>query len=421
MNINFLKKNLFLKNVIANYASVFLLGGGVLILYPIYINILGAKQWGVVSACLLIQSFMFFLDSGMSQIMPRDISSTDKKAQIYTGYLSFYFLISGLGSIAIYISANYLSLYWFKVLENAYQLELALKILSVQFFFQFINNANLGLWNGMQEQVIANKRQCAFFIIKHALALSFVSFANNAVAYVLAFSITAFFECAYNYLTIRWNYFKGSAFFDFLGCGKIIKSNWHFSLSVVVGVIASQLDRILISKYVELDVFGYYSLSVQYGLAFLQFQYPIIKSLIPAISRKMNTDHVLIIVRISLVIIAFMSLPILFALVFSRELLMVITHNYQFVLHAEGVFRLILVSVIINYGYGLLYSFMITYGHGKYMLAMNSVAISFMLIYFFVLSDKYNIITGGWMWIVNVSVCFCMSSLLLLRMKIKCG
>lgn len=415
-------KSLFFKNVMSNYLCTAFLGGGVLVLYPIYINILGAKSWGVVSACLLIQSFMFFLDSGMAQIMPRDISRAVHPAKVYCGYLLFYVIISLLGCVVVFALSKHFSLYWFNGVDDNYQLENALRVLSVQFFFQFLNNVNLGFWNGLQMQVIANKRLCIFFSLKHGLAFFLIYIYKSPVSYVSAFAIVSSIEFIFNFVDVRKNYIRQNITFEFKECVGIIVDNWHFSLSVIVGVFASQLDRILLSKYIPVETFGYYSLAVQYGLAFLQFQYPIIRALIPAISNYnfLGKEGQHKVVKTSVKFLVCLSVPICFVLLYSDDILMFITRNNDFVSNTVSVFRLVLISVLINYVYGFIYSFMIKDNAGRHIFISNVTAIVIMLTYFFGFADKVDVITGGWLWIINVLVCLFISSLFLFRGKLVC-
>lgn len=414
------KKSLFFKNVLSNYICTAFLGGSVLALYPIYINILGAKSWGVVSACLLVQSFMFFLDSGMAQIMPRDISRAINQTKVYCGYLFYYVMIAFFGGGVIFFCSKFLSLHWFNGVNNASQLECALKILSVQFFFQFLNNVNLGFWNGIQKQTIANKRLCVFFSLKHGLAFFLICLNKSPVSYVLAFAAVSAIEFMYNYIDIKRLYIKRHIVFDFNESLNIVTTNWYFSLSVIIGVVASQLDRVLLSKYVSVEMFGYYSLAVQYGLAFLQFQYPIIRALIPAISNNVDAGGQYRVLKTSFKFFACLSVPIFFVLSYPYDILLFITRNEIFVSNTVNVFRLVLISVLMNYIYGFIYSLMIKENAGKFIFISNSTAILVMLTYFFAFSDKDDVITGGWLWVINVLVCLFISSVFWFRRRLIC-
>ena len=55
---------------------------------------------------------------------------------------------------------------------------------------------------------------------------------------------------------------------------------------MIVGVFVSQLDKILLSHYVETQLYGVYVIVAQLGLSFLQLQYPLMKSLLPALSSQ---------------------------------------------------------------------------------------------------------------------------------------
>ena len=396
--------------MLSNYLGVLVIGGGTLLLYPIYIKILGGELWGIVSACLLVQSFLFFFDAGLSQIMPRDIARAKDSAHVYRGYFSFYFILSVIGAIILLISSSWLAINWFNAGDNSGLLSLSFKVLSVQFFFQFFNNVNLGYWNGVQEQGIANRRVCIFFCCKHALALIAIILYRNPVAYVVAFSTICGLEFLINFYKIYNERMTGERLFSFSDALHVLTANFHFSVSVIIGVISSQLDRILVSKYVSVQIFGYYSLAVQLGLAFLQFQYPIIKALLPAISGTRDYHKVKKIIKWSVSLVVAMLIPLIIVIVFSNDILQLYSGNAEFVRYSEKTFKLIIISVAFNYIYGFIYTLMVNEGLGRYILICNISSITVMSFYFFVFADKTSMVSGGWMWNLNVITLLIMSS-----------
>lgn len=207
-----------MKNIIINYFSIVLMGGATIVLIPIYLGLLGKEQWGVVAICISVQGLMGLLDVGVSQLMPRDIARVScnpiDEARTFKKYLQIYLVMGGAGFIIVQILLQDLVSYWIlDATSSSTNIVVAIRVVLLQFFFQFVNNANLGFWNGIQAQVKANAHTCVFFFMKHALAIVFIVYLDNsALSYVIAFALCSFLEVSVNLLSLFFVYFKNIAF-----------------------------------------------------------------------------------------------------------------------------------------------------------------------------------------------------------------
>ncbi|EDQ3638309.1 polysaccharide biosynthesis family protein, partial [Salmonella enterica subsp. enterica serovar Havana] len=70
---------------------------------------------------------------------------------------------------------------------------------------------------------------------------------------------------------------------------RIIITNYKISLGILLGVFSSQLDRIFMSRFLSIQNFGLYVMTMQFGLALLQLQYPMVKAILPHIAKIGDT------------------------------------------------------------------------------------------------------------------------------------
>lgn len=399
-------KNKLVLNTVSNYIGVIWMGFGILLLYPIYIKILGEEQWGLVSACISIQAMLMILDVGFSQIMPRDIAQAHSKLDvnnIYQSYFLYYFTISILGGSLIFIFSNWLSENWFNAESYISELKMIIKIASLQFIFQFLNSVNSGFWNGIQNQKITNISQVSFFTLKHISSLLLLMIYPSAIIYIICFtSITIIeFFTNFTYIKIKNKLKVTLNKVIALETWNIVKNNSSFSLGVILGVCVSQLDKILFSQQLSIKEYGIYVVVAQLGLAFLQLQYPVMKAIIPAVSARGKDSLFNIISPKYIMLLAIFTLsPALFTSIYSYEILLLWTGN-EYIAHIGHLaLSLICLSVILNLPYGFIYANLLRKRKGFVILIVNFTSILIMLSYYFCYSNKENLMTGGVLWLI---------------------
>ncbi|HFU0690753.1 TPA: O90/O127 family O-antigen flippase [Morganella morganii] len=382
------------------------MGFGILLLYPIYIKILGEEQWGLVSACISIQAMLMILDVGFSQIMPRDIAQAHCKLDInniYQSYFLYYLTISAFGGCLIFIFSNWLSENWFNAPNYISELKVIIKIASLQFIFQFLNNVNSGFWNGIQNQKTTNISQVSFFTLKHISSLLLLMIYPSAITYIICFtSITIIeFFTNFTYIKIKNKLKVALNSTVALETWDIVKNNSSFSLGVILGVCVSQLDKILFSQQLSIKEYGIYVVVAQLGLAFLQLQYPVMKAIIPAVSARGKDSLFNIISPKYIILLAIFTLsPALFTSIYSYEILLLWTKN-EYIAHIGHLaLSLICLSVVLNLPYGFIYANLLRKRKGFVILIANLTSILIMLFYYFFYSNKEDLMTGGVLWLI---------------------
>ncbi|HDJ2743370.1 TPA: O90/O127 family O-antigen flippase [Salmonella bongori] len=415
------KKNIFLRNTLFNYIGMVWMGGGIILVIPIYIKMLSPEGWGIVSACLSIQAMLLILDAGCSQIMPRDIAKSTNPEKTFASYFWIYMSIALLGILLLLSSAKWLSHNWFNAGSSSEELELCIRILAVQFFFQFSNNINIGYWNGKQRQFNTNLSQVTFFTCKHTAALLLLLFTPKPVMYISAYSAITLIEFIFNFFWIvKYDVNVATLFNSKLvkNIKKILKDNYIFSFGVIFGVFVSQLDKILLSHSLDTRLYGVYIIVAQLGLSFLQLQYPLMKALLPALS-NLGSESMLKIISLKkmVLIIMLLIIPIIIAMIFSSKILSIWTHNDYIVKHGAMTLSLICFSVLINIPYTFIYTNLVRMQAGKVILCSNIISALAMFALFKLVNVESTIVIGGMMWIMYASISFLIGGTFVLLRK----
>ena len=399
------------QNILTNYLAVVWMGGLSIALIPLYLKRLGPDQWGLVAICMAIQGFLGLLDAGLGQIMPRDIARVagDRfaEARVFRVFSRSYLGLGFVGLVLGQASVPWLIEHWFNQGQGVGDgADLALRLVLVQFMFQFSNNAHSGYWNGLQAQKLANFRQCAFGTAKHAGALALVyTWRADALAYLLPFALVSAIEWGGN----RWTVRRGLGALvrievsaaDFRG---VAREAGVLALGVVIGMLVSQMDRIVLSRTVDAASFGRYVIVANLGLAFMQLQHPLMRAFFPRIVRADVGRHTASQWQLVLSVLVMCVLPCSLVAVLAPWVLEIWIGSQQMVAEGTAPLRLIIAAVAVNAIYHLIYQRMLAQSQGRLVVVINLVSLLAVTLLTVVSAQKYGIIAGGLAWMTGAVV-----------------
>ena len=404
MKMHTLVSSRLFQNIASNYLAMVWMGGLNLLLIPVYLRYLGDARWGVVAICLAAQAILGFFDAGLSQIMPRDIARRDGKerARTYIVYERAYWGLGLAGLMVGELLVSWLMEHWFVFdASQSEELECALRLVLIQFVFVLANSANTGYWNGTQQQRLANIRQCAFGTAKHLVALSLLVFWQaESWIYIASFAAVSALEWWRNKQRIH-------KVLDMEGMAPVALSDFKvltreagaLILAVLIGMVAVQTDRIVLSGAVDARSFGIYVIVANLGLVFMQFNYPLTRAFMPKLASRTSGErrlfaYLLVGAGIS------SALP---ALVLGLAAPWVLRTWLGDVVATEiGVapLRLILIAVVLNAGYQVIYQKILLEGAARLTLKINICAVLLVVPACILLAPRIGIAAGGVAWIL---------------------
>ena len=401
------------RNILSNYATVIWMSGLSLITVPIYLRNLGAAEWGVVAACITIQNALNMLDIGFGQIMPRSFAraagNPREELALFHSYSRLYLLLAFLGFLLGEVGAAPAAKYWFHSPGIASDhLRTALFLIPVQFFFQFANNANMGLWNGLQHQRKANLRACTFATARHLTGLSCVLlFSRTAVAYLIPFVLITAMEWGFNRRAALAGY-RGIASGETLSgdIRTILRESWTFTVAIIAGILVAQSDRFVLSATQDLTQYGYYIIVANLGLAFMALQGPLFRAFLPRIAREDlhgSGGRATSFRTLFWAVLVVCVLPAVLVIVVAPILLSLWLKNPEIVKAGTLPFRLIVAAVALNSIYNVIYQRLLSLGTGHTVIAINVIGLVAVGLTVLVVGPGIGITLGGVMWLVGCS------------------
>ena len=410
-----LRASQLVRNVFANYFATIWMAALSLLTIPIYVRLLGSEEWGIVAACMTVQGLLGLLDVGLGQIMPRSFAriagDEREEATLFDAYSRIYLALGSAGLVLGQLAASPLARSWFHASgDHAPRLELAIRLVLVQFLFQIANNAHTGYWNGMQLQVEGNLRTCAFVTLRQLAALLAVRFVDpSAAGYILPFAAGTALEWYLNRRSIARRYralarpplpFASPKF------RAILRDAGGFTVAILVGLVATQSDRVILSATQDLTQYGYYVIVANLGLAFTSLQAPLTRALFPRIVMEVadrpgaSGSASATLLR---GVLLFGVIPCLVVIASAPWVLSTWLHAPEIVAAATPALRLILAGVAVNALYGVVYQRMLAAGDSRAVLAINAALVLAVAVTVALAGTRIGIVLGGIIWLAIAS------------------
>lgn len=260
-------------NIIANFTgrSVTAILG--IVFVPIYLRYLSVEIYGIIGFFSSIQAFLVLFDGGVSPTLNREVarlSAFPEKTQelndlsrtLETLCWGTGFVVCIIALLASPIAANY----W--LTSNSIPTNVirdALVIMSVTFAFQWGVGFYMGGLYGLQEQKLLNAVSAVIAVARSFGAYLVLAFFSPTIkAFLLWQLFTTIINCALLFI-VFWKKLPSAPNKPSFKIN-LLKKIWRYAAGLagtgLVVLILTQTDKLILSKLLKLEEFGYYSLAV---------------------------------------------------------------------------------------------------------------------------------------------------------------
>jgi len=280
------------RNILANY-----LGTGTIALAPIlalpwYLLALGPKQFGLIGFITMLQALLGIVDAGTSQALVREFAvrfnATDSgkrdTASLLYGVERLYWVFAMATGAVILLLSNVIATHWL-VLED---LPLstgtyAICGAGVLFAVQFPGSVYRSLLVGTQAQIPLNVVMLVGALARHIGGVLIVQYWPTLSAYLVwQASIGLLETLARGNLAWRATGVKRSVLeWESHHLRPVWKTIASLTGATWLGALAVQMDKIILSKMVSLQQFGYYTIAASVAMGMLQLIYPLVQAILP--------------------------------------------------------------------------------------------------------------------------------------------
>ncbi len=380
---------------------------------PFYLKYLGIEAYGLIGFFVTTQAVLSLLDMGMAPTINREVArcsalgNLKEAGKLLHTLAVVYWCMAGAIALLIMALAPLIAGYWLQSKQLSPQ-----TISHVVMMMGLVVACRwpIGLYQGA---LIGAQR----LTVSSGINMAMVTTGSLGTVAVLAFvspTIEAFFiwqACIglVYAITIRWAAWRiiGKTKQNGFEVGKL-KSVWRFTAGMsgigLTALVFTQLDKVILSKMLGLEEFGYYMLATLVVSGLYVLISPVFNVVYPRMTELVatgDTEKLIGLYRLGTRMLASMIFPIAMMLaVFAEDLVLVWTGNQNIASSVAPVISLLAMGSALHGVMHFPYALQLAYGMTRLPLMINSILmiVLFPLIILFALT--YGALGGAMAWLV---------------------
>ena len=408
-------------NLLANYIGQGWRAIMALAFVPLYIKYLGIEAYGLIGLFAVLQTSLGLLDLGMKPALGREMARYTGGAhneQSIWNLLRSIELVSTAIVVIIAIGfwggSHWLATDWVKSqVLPLHTVSQALALMGLVAALQFIDGIYMSCLAGLQRQVTQN-------VVVSSVATARGLGAIGILAWVSP-TIQAFFvwQCVCSVVSVILNrlvvfYVLPSPPVPPRFSGSALLSVWRFAAAMMgisfLSLLVMQLDKILLSRLLSLEAFGYYALAGTVAGSLLLLVSPISTAFYPRFNELVVSQDQSELNRafhnaaqlVTVVIGSAASILI----IFSELILCVWTNDRELSARVAPVMAVLTVGTLLNCLLLVPHQMQLAYAWTSLTLWICVVAVSILVPTILVLVPIYGPIGAAWTWVaLNASYC----------------
>lgn len=300
------------RNILANY-----IGSGTAALAPVlalpwYLASLGSQQFGLISFIVLLQALLGLLDAGISQALVREVTvrlelpeqGRRDAAALLFGFERVYWLFALFVALFTAVSAHAIVADWLNLGDMPEVLgQQAILGAAVIFAVQFPGSIYRSLLVGAQAQVALNGVMLVCAILRHLGGVLLLLQWPTLLTYLAWNALISLLETlwrsslAWGALGVRRSVIGWDA--------ASLRPIWGLAVGMSgatwLGALTVQMDKIVLSRMVSIEQFGYYAIAASVAAGVLQLIYPMVQAVLPRAVQLRNDASALRALNVKLV------------------------------------------------------------------------------------------------------------------------
>lgn len=407
--------SLLKRNLVANCAGAGATALIAVILIPLYIKFLGIEAWGLIGIFVSLQSVCALLDLGLSTTLNREVARLsvlqDKEQEIRNLVRTLeliYWAVAAVIGLSVFALAPLIANHWVKASGLSPEtIRQAIQIMGLAISFQWPFGLYSGGLLGLQRQVLLSGINVSVATLRGAGAV--------IVLWKLSPTLQAFFlwqagvgllqtALAGWFLWRSLSHTQAGASFQ----SELLRATWRFAAGMsgitVMSVILTQMDKIILSRLLSLEMFGYYILAGALAASIYLLVVPVFSALYPRFTQLVSLGDEAGLKQLYHHSCQLMSVLILpgsvVAALFSRQIILLWTGNPTTVANTHPVFSVLVIGTALHGLMHLPYALQLAHGWTKLAFYINVVAVVILAPSLTLAAAAYGAIGAAFIWAI---------------------
>ncbi|MDD1606610.1 MAG: oligosaccharide flippase family protein, partial [Methylococcaceae bacterium] len=386
-----------------------------LVFVPVYIKYLGMEAYGLIGIFITLQALQTLLDMGMTPTLSREMArytagahSVQSIRDLLRTLETICFAIAVVLFVGLSLCATWLASHWLHTEKlSTEELVQAVSVMGLVIALRFIEGFYRGAIVGLQQQVwlniagavLATLRSVGAILVLIWIAPSIeVFFLWQGVVSII--TIVVFIAATYHHLPAS----KYHARFSL----PQLKSIWRFAggmmASTLLSLLLTQMDKIILSRLLSLELFGYYTLAATVAATLNHLIIPVTQAYYPRFTELVTQGDTAGLIKIyhqSTQLISVLIIPATLILVFfGKNLLLLWTANTLLTENVAPLLALLALGTMFNGFMHIPYLLTLSYGWTKFAIYQNIAAVILLVPSMIWATIHYGAIGAAWIWLI---------------------
>ena len=406
--------SLFRENVLANYAGRAWSGLMSLVFIPVYIGFMGIESYGLVGFFITLQIVFSLLDMGLSTALNRELARSsadrddagDTRNLVRTLEIVYCFMAGGI-ALVVAVLAPLIASHWISGSAlSAQTVGGAVQLMGLTLALQWPFALYSGGLMGLQRQVLLNVVTIIMATLRWGGAA--------LILWLVTPTIQAFFMWQV-LVSAAQTLVTGIALWKCLPAvsrparfeKRALIRIWRFAAGMTgisaMAIILTQLDKIILSKLLPLEMFGYYTLAAVVASGLYLLVTPIFSAAFPNFSQLVavgdasglkNRYHQICQLA-SVVVLP----PAIVLALFAKEILLVWTQDPVTTANTHLLVSVLAVGTALNSLLNLPYALQLAHGRTRFAFYTNVLAVALLVPTIIWATTRYGALGAALTWV----------------------
>ena len=294
--------NTLRQNILANLTGRSWINLLNLIFIPIYLRFIGIEAWALVGFYIIVLNTVALMDLGLSPTINRELarlSAAGRNIQEQRDTLrtleTVYWFVAAIIGLAIWYLAPFIATEWLDKRELPIKTVVtSIRLMGLMVVFQLPFTFYQNGLAGLEKQIKSNIILAGGGTIRSVATVLILWLVSKSIeAFFVTQLIVTIFQTIIIVVT-TWKQIPQSNLKPIFQ-KSIISNNWQFSTNIsvntILGVLLTQIDKIVLSKLLSLTEFGYYMLAWTIASALWTLTTPVNIAIFPRFTKFLEVGN----------------------------------------------------------------------------------------------------------------------------------
>jgi O-antigen/teichoic acid export membrane protein len=403
------------KNITANIGGSVWTGLMGLVFVPLYIYFLGIEAYGLIGIFATLLALFGLLDMGLSGTLNREmarLSVQDGKAREMRDLVRTleipYWAVGLLISVTVIVLSPFIAYHWVNAKNlSPKTVQTAIMIMGLAVAFQWPMSFYSGGLMGLQRQVLLN--------VINVVMATFRGLGAVLILWLVSPTVEAFFSWQIVVSVVNiglivfflWRSLPHAAEPPRFR-RELLLNIWRFAAGMtgitVLVTILMQLDKIILSRMLSLEMFGYYTLAYVVAMTLYRLIGPVFSATYPRLTNLVAlgaTEELTLLYHKSAQLVSVLVLPAaLVVALFSKEILLLWSQSPRTAEHTHVLVSILIMGTAFNGLMHIPYALQLASGWTRLAFVVNLVSVLLLAPLMIVLTKWYGAVGAASVWII---------------------